>query len=263
MSNKLLTHFGFTKMPFTKDVRREDIFKSSMIQNVQGMFDLGISTEDMMLVSGEIGCGKSVALRLFLDSLDGNRYYPLYLKSGGMNAAHLYKAILSGLKIDSPFRLHAAKMLYEKAIPEFRKKPIIILDDAQDLGDDALLEIKNLVSFDADSKNRLCVIIAGQSEIAEKLQFALFASVKQRIRLQYQAEGMTLEETCQYVQHHMSICGRQTSLFSEDAKAEIFKRSNGISRLVNKECYIALIAAYTKGRDLVEPSLLPPFNVQK
>jgi len=258
MNNKILTFFGFTRMPFSKDLKVDEIFKSSMISGLLGMFELGISTEDMMLLYGEIGCGKSVALRLFLESLDSNKYYPMYLKSSRMKTSHLYNSILVAVKIEPPFRIYAAKRAYEKIISEFRKKPVIILDDAQELTDDALLELKNLVSFDVDSKNRLCIILSGQPEIAEKLKFSLFAPVMQRIRLQYQANSMTLEETCQYIEHQINISGKETSIFTDDAKAEIFKRSNGIPRLVNKECYKALIVACTKEREIVEPSILPP-----
>ena len=258
MNNKLLTFFGFTKMPFTKDIETDKIFKSSMINELHSMFEFGISTEDIMLIFGEIGCGKSVALRLFLESLDVNKYYPIYLKSCGMNVSHLYSAILSSKKIEPPFRLFNAKKLYEKVISESRKKPVVILDDAQDLTDKALLEIKNLVSFDADSTNRLCVIISGQMEIAEKMKFSMFASVMQRIRLKFQAEGMGLEETCRYIDHQMKISGKDTSIFTDDAMAEIFKRTNGIAGLINKECFTAIIAACAKKRDLIEPSILPP-----
>lgn len=263
MNNRVLTFFGLTKMPFTKDIEVSDIFKSSMTDGLLGMFELGLFTEDMMLLYGEIGCGKSVALRLFLDSLDANKYYPLYLKSGKMKISHLYNAILDGMKVDPPFRLHAAKRLYEKVISDFRKKPVIILDDVQDLTDDAILELKNLVSFDVDSKNRLCIILSGQSEIADKLNFSLFAPVMQRIRLIYQAHNMSLEETCQYIDHQLKTCGKETSMFTDDAKAEIFKRSNGTPRLVNKECFMSLIVACAKEREIIEPSILPPADCRK
>jgi type II secretory pathway predicted ATPase ExeA len=263
MNNRFLKFFGLTKMPFSKEINVQEILKSDMINGLLGMFELGISTEDIMLLYGEIGCGKSAALRLFIESLDGNRYYPLYLKSSGMKVSHLYNAILSGIKVEPPFRLFAAKRLYEKVITEFKKKPVIIMDDAQDLSDVALLELRNLVSFDVDSRNRLCVILSGQSEIAEKLKFSLFAPVMQRIRLQYQAYGMSIEETCQYIDHHLKICGKDSRLFTDDAKAEIFKRTDGIPRLVNKECYKALIAACTKKRDIVELSILPPEDTGK
>lgn len=258
MNNKLLTFFGFTKMPFTKDIEKDKIFKSSMINELHSMFELGINSEDIMLVFGEIGCGKSVALRLFLESLDVNKYYPIYLKSSGMNVSHLYSAILSSKKVEPPFRLFNAKKLYEKVISESRQKPVIILDDAQELTDNALLEIKNLVSFDADSTNRLCVIISGQIEISEKMKFSLFSPVMQRIRLKFQARGMSIEETCRYIDHQMKISGKETSIFTDDAMAEIFKRTNGIPRLINKECFTAIIAACAKKRNIIEPSILPP-----
>jgi general secretion pathway protein A len=260
MNNKFLTFFGLAKTPFTKEIPVNEIFKTCMITGLLGMFELGISTEDIMLLYGDIGCGKSAAIRLFIESLDGNKYYPLYLKSSGMNVSQLYNAILEGIKVEPPFRLSKAKRLFEKVIPEFRKKPVIILDDAQDIYDDALLEIRNLVSFDVDSKNKLCVILSGQSEIIEKLKFSLFSPIMQRIRLSYHAHPMSLEETCRYIDHHLKICGKDNSMFTDDAKSEIFKRSGGISRLVNKECFKAMIIACTKERNIIEPSILPPVD---
>ncbi len=250
-------------MPFSKDIPTEDIFKSSMTNGLLGMLELGISTEDIMLTFGKIGCGKTIALRLFMGLLDTSKYYPLYLKSSGMNIPHLYKSILCGMKVEPPSRLYAVKRLYEKIIPESRKKPIIILDDAQDLADDALLEIKNLVSFDADSRNRLCVIISGQMELVDKLKFSFFTPLMQRVRLQYQAESMDLEETCRYIDHQLNVCGKENSIFTDDSKSEIFKRTNGIARLVNKECYKAIIAACVKGKEIVEPSILPPADLEE
>jgi type II secretory pathway predicted ATPase ExeA len=245
-------------MPFVKGLLVKEIFQSNMISGLLTMFELGIATEDIMLTFGDIGCGKSMALRLFIDNLDCNKYFPLYLKSGKMKTTALYKAILTGLKIEPPFRLSDAKILYEKVITEHKKKLILILDDAQDLADDALLEIRNLVSFDVDSTNRICIIIAGQPEIFEKLKYSLFAPVMQRIRLKYQASGMSLKETCKYIEHNLSVSGKANSLFTDDAKSEIFKRTGGIPRLVNMECYKAIIAACMEVKDIIEPSSMPP-----
>ena len=185
LKGKLLTFFGFTRMPFVKEVSTGDIFPTEMSNSLPGMLDFGLTTEDIMLVYGEVGCGKSVALRLFMESLDTSRYAAVYIKCGGIYPAHLYQAILLGLKIEPAFRLHAVKRQYEKYVGELNKKPVIVLDDAQDLSDEALCEIKHLVSFEADSKHRVCVVLSGQIELSEKLSFSLFSALAQRIRLQH------------------------------------------------------------------------------
>lgn len=226
--NNILTHFGFTKMPFVKNIAATEIFKSESIDGLLGMFNFGISTEDIMLAFGEIGCGKTVALRLFINSLDKNKYHPLYIKTGRMNASHLYNAICSGIKIKSPSRYAAARNVYEKAISSFREKIILIMDDAQDMHDDALLEIRNLVNFEVDSQNRICIILSGQPELEEKLRYKPFAPVKQRIRLTFNAMSMNLEETCRFINHQLELVQSKPNVFTDDAKSEIFKRSNGL-----------------------------------
>ena len=117
MHDQVLTFFGFSRLPFGKHLTPADTFPSSAHQEAFSRLSFGVADEDLLLLSGPIGCGKSVALAAFVAALDSNRYTPLYVRGAGLSAAALVKAVLEGLKIDPPFFSGQASQLFFKTIP--------------------------------------------------------------------------------------------------------------------------------------------------
>ena len=256
MHDQVLTFFGFSRLPFGKHLQAADTFPSSAHQEALSRLAFGVADEDLLLLTGPIGCGKSVALAAFVNELDGNRYRPLYLRGGGLSAAQLFKAILEELKIDPPFFAGQARQLFFKTIPELAKKPVVIIDDAQDLAAAALTAIKGMVNFAFDTSNSITFVLAGQPELRELLRYAPFASLRQRIRISYHMPPMALEETCRYIDHHTARCGRPTPIFADDAKADIHRHAGGVPRLVNTVCYRSILHAVSNDLRIVDSTNL-------
>ena len=103
MHDQILSFFGFSRLPFGKHLTPADTFPSRAHQEATSRLAFGVADENLLLLSGPIGCGKSVALAAFVAALDSNRYTPLYIRGSGLSAAALVKAVLEGLKIDPPF----------------------------------------------------------------------------------------------------------------------------------------------------------------
>jgi len=253
----ILNHYGFSRLPFGKDISSEDLFRSKNLEQALAMVQLGVVEEDVLLLTGPIGCGKSVVLRASSDSLDGNHYHLVYVRGQCMSAGDLYKTILRGLKIDPPHSSGKAKALFYTAIAEMTRKPIVIIDDAQDVSPEALLSIKAMVNFNQDSENRITFILAGQPELRNILGFSHFHSLKGRIRLAVHLAGMSIEETCQYIDHSISIAHCTEKLFSDTAKMEIFKRTGGIARHINLLCYQAIVAGVIEKRRIIDTQNIP------
>ena len=216
MHDHVLSFFGFSRLPFGKHLQPADTFPSTAHQEALPPL-LRLADEDLLLLTGPIGCGKHLAA--FVSELDGNRYRPLYVRGAGLSEAQLYKAILDELKIDPPFFAGQAKQLFFKTIPELTKKPLVILDDAHDLAATALTAIKNMVNFAFDTKNSITFVLARPTRARELLRYVSFASLRQRIRISYHMPAMALEETCRYIDHHTVRCGRPASILADDAKA--------------------------------------------
>ena len=109
MHDQVLTFFGFSRLPFGKHLGPADTFPSRAHQEALSRLSFGVADEDLLLLSGPIGCGKSVALAAFVAALDTNRYTPLYVRGSGLSAAGLVKAVLKGLKIDPPLLLRPSQ----------------------------------------------------------------------------------------------------------------------------------------------------------
>lgn len=257
MKTTILNHYGFSRLPFGKDISSDNLFRSKSLEEAMAMLQLGVAEEDILLLTGPIGCGKSVVLRASSDSFDTNRYHLIYLRGYSMSAGELYKMILRGLKIEPPHSISKAKPLFYSTITEMSKKPIVIIDDAQDVSPEALLSIKAMVNFNQDSQNRISFILAGQPELRNILGFSHFHSLRGRIRLAVHLSGMDIEETCRYIDHSLNIVHCKEKLFSDSAKMEIFKRTGGIARHINLLCYQAIVSAVIENRKIIDTQDIP------
>ena len=256
MSDIVLNFYGFSRYPFLKDISCKNHFISNSYKQTQGFLELGIRSEDIMLISGEIGVGKSAALRCFCSEIDTNTYLPIYIRGTNLSSTDLYKIILESLQVTPPHFGDKAKRLYFKTVAEMSKKPVIIIDDAQELKDSALTGIKAMVNFDCDSKNKITFILSGQPEFVQRIKLVQFYSLRQRIKLSFDMNAMTLEETCQYIDHHTKICENPNPIFSDSAKSDIYKRSKGIARIINSICYNAIAFGAANKYEIIDSTNL-------
>ncbi len=243
MNNPVLDFFGFSQLPFSKTLSTKQLFHSTVYKDAFAQLEYGIPDEDIMLLSGPVGCGKSAVLNAVMHALDPNQYSPIYVRGNKLTEAELYKNILSTLDHQPPFFTSASKRLFYRLIPELSKQPVIFLDDAQEMKEPALLALKSMANFGSDSQHRISFVLCGQSELKAILKMSQFLALKQRIRLFFHMQGMSLQETCAYIDHHTKIAGKPTPIFADDAKGEVHRSSEGIPRRINLICYRSIVNA--------------------
>jgi len=251
-THPVMNFYGFARMPFDKDFESSDAFLSPSLSNAVAMLAFGVESEDILLVSGPIGSGKSVAIRSFIAALDPNRFAPIYLRGLGLSAADLVKSVLLSLLIEPPYNYTKARALYFKSVAEHSHKPVVIIDDAQDMKESALLSVKNLVNFNSDSKSKITFILCGQPELKETLRYSRLASVHQRIRHWVEFSSLSLKDTCEYIDHAVAQAGRPSPVFSDNAKAEIHQRSLGLPRRINRICLRTLFEGAAQSRAIID-----------
>jgi type II secretory pathway predicted ATPase ExeA len=257
MIKTILNHYGFSRLPFGKNIAADESYPTESMKEASAMIELGLESEDIILITGPIGCGKSLAVRRTAGQLDSNRYQLIYLRGSIASAAELYKLVLLGMKIEPPHSIGKAKPAFFTAASDATRKPVVILDDAQDASISALLELKAMTNFESDSSTRITFILAGQPELIAILGYAHFDSLRARIRLSNHMSGMSLSETCEYIDHGLLIVNRQEKLFSDNAKMEIFKRTNGIARHINALCYKAIVQGAIEKKSIIDTADLP------
>lgn len=252
MHKAVLDHFGFSRLPFSKVLSAKESFPTHSYTEAVSRLEYGIASEDFLLLTGPIGVGKSVVLGAVMHSLDLNAYIPIYIRGNNLGEGELYKAILAALDREPPRYTQPAKRMFFAVVSELSRKPIAIIDDAQEMKDGALLSLKSMANFGSDSQAKITFILSGQPELRARLKLAQYLPLKQRIRLFYHMTPMSLEETCRYIDHHTRTAGNPSPLFSDSAKAEIHRRADGIPRIVNTVCYRSIVNATVKKLKVID-----------
>jgi type II secretory pathway predicted ATPase ExeA len=252
MVSSVLDHFGFSRLPFSKNLSPKEAFPTASYTEALARLQYGIGSEDFLLLTGPVGVGKSVALLSLIHSLDPNAYCPIYIRGNDLGEGELYKSILASLDHDPPRYTQPARRMFFSVLPELGRKPIALIDDAQEITDPAMLSLKTLANFDSDSKTRIAFILCGQPELRARLKLAQYHALRQRIRLFYHMKPMALEESCRYIDHHTKAAGNPTPLFSDAAKVEVHRHADGIPRLVNTICYRSIINATVKNLKIID-----------
>jgi len=248
----VLDFFGFSCLPFSKTLAARQAFATDSFREAVARLAFAVGEEDFFLLTGAVGVGKSVVLHSLICQLDTNRYTPVYVRSASLSEGELYKAILAGLDREPPRYSQTAKRLFFSVVPELTRKPLIILDDAQELKESALMNLKTMTNFGCDSQSRISFILSGQSELRARLRFSQFLPLLTRIRLSFHMKPMSLQETCRYIDHHTTAAGALSPLFSDNAKADIHRHAEGIPRAVNTLCYRSIISAAVKGLKVID-----------
>lgn len=247
-------------MPFSKNIAANELYKSASLMDISSRLEFSLENEDFYLITGAAGSGKSTSLRYALSLTDPQMFPSVYITAENYKIGDIAKLFLSGLNINPPFHgykaLNYAKQSVDKMHREKNQKPILIIDEAQELPVTTLISIKNLVNFNLDSASRLLVILCGQYELLNKIKSVALESLRRRIRMHYSIEALSIEECSKYITYQMKLCGVEHKIFPDEIIAEIYRFSQGIICNINNICFDLLIQAALNSKEIIEKSLL-------
>jgi type II secretory pathway predicted ATPase ExeA len=251
-------HYGFTRMPFGRELAPGMLHHHHGHDEAVARIRFCIEESALGVVTGEVGSGKTVALRAAVAALDGSRHTVIYIGNPAVGARGLYAAIVSAL--GGVPRFHKAALIPQatEALAaenaERGNKVVVVLDEAHLLDADQLEELRLLTNAEMDSRSPFACLLIGQPTLRRRIKLGAFAALDQRIALRYALPGMDLAETAGYVRHHLSLAGRSDPLVSDDAVALIHQTSRGLPRTVNNLAVQSLVAAYADGKGIVDES---------
>jgi len=178
-------YFGFSAMPFTREISSMALFPSAQYQELQARLRYIAESRLFGVVTGEVGSGKSTAIRAFQDSLDKSRYLFIYLSDSSLGPKDLYRELLIALGEKPPFLKRDAKRHLDKTLLELfqkqKKQPVIVIDEAHHLGMPMLQEMRFLLNFQIDSVSPVSLILVGQPELRGTLRLKVMEAIAQRI----------------------------------------------------------------------------------
>jgi type II secretory pathway predicted ATPase ExeA len=238
--------FGLHKEPFGTTVPLKDILETPDIVNVKERIDYVVRLGAVGLVTGDIGSGKSTALRYAAAGFHPSEYRLLHLTATSGSILELYRQLLCELGLDAVGTSRAIMtQRIKKDILELlqgkKMKTALIIDEASLLRLEVLAEIHTLCSLHHEAF--LPLILAGQSNLVDKLMYRSSLPLASRIIARSHLEGVHREGMEAYITHHLAIAGVKNNLFDETAITAINQGSGGLFRKANHLARGALIAA--------------------
>jgi general secretion pathway protein A len=210
---------------------------------------------------GEVGTGKTTLLRALLEGLNVSVRTALITHTT-IDREDLLWLILNELLIPHAglSRVEMIQALHDFVVAELESgsfPPLLIVDEAQNLNDEILEEIRLLTNLEIGDTKLLQVILAGQPELEQKLAQPQLRQLGQRMAVRARLEPLDREETAAYVNHRLHVAGaRDLHLFTRAALRRVWSRTGGIPRLINIVCEQALVNAFGANRDTVSEAFV-------
>jgi len=253
-------YYGFTKTPFSRTIPTDKLYRGNDSDELIERLKYAAERQLFAVMTGDSGTGKTTTLRRFHDELRGTRYQVLYLSDSRMTPRTFYRSLLEQLGCEAKHYRGEAKRQLHKEIEIMKGVngllPVVIVDEAHLLDRDMLEEIRFLLNFKMDSQSPMALILAGQTELWDKLKLQSYAAIRQRIDVQCNLGHMDGVQTTEYIKTHLRFAGCEKDIFTEAAIDDIFQFSGGISRLVNKACTSSLIYGAQNRKSIIDDRMV-------
>ena len=247
--------YGFGTTPFSKSIPGPHLFPSRGHQEIQGCLAFALQECLPALITGDVGTGKSTALRAFTHSLDHNLYAVVYLSNPHLSVTTLYHQILLALQTEPAFGFARLLPQLRSTLSDRARKgrfTLLIVDEAHLLPPDLFDQLRFLLNNDMDSASLLTLVLLGQPDLAHRLRFAPFEALNQRIAVRYHLRPFDLEETAGYVKHHLRVAGRSEPVFSDGFISHAHDHTKGVARKINNLCRTALLLGATEQKPILD-----------
>lgn len=253
-------YYGLREKPFNKTPDPRFLYHSPKHAEALARLLYAVEEQGIVLLTGEIGSGKTTLSRAFIDSLDES-YHPLLIINPRLSPSQLLRTVALRLGMEEAGRYRHDILeglnarLYE--LYEAGRQPVIIIDEAQLIpGKTTFEELRLLTNFQLDDRNLLSLVLIGQTELRERLNKKPYKALRQRIGMQYHLGPLTAEEVAAYVQHRLGIAGRSEPLFDDQALALLFEYSEGIPRRINTIAGNALVEGFGRSVEIIGPEVI-------
>ncbi len=248
--------FKLKELPFRLSPDPQFLFLSKSHARAKAYMESTIwFTDGFVVITGEIGSGKTTLVETFLRELEGD-VVVAQINQTQVSAIEFLQAVLVQFGF-TPFKMKKAELLATLNnffVEQYAagRKVLLIVDEAQNLSLRVLEEIRMLSGVETTKEKVLRIILAGQPELNTKIDSPELVQLAQRVRLRFHLPALTEEDTKAYILHRLEVAGSGGRAIFDDATWPILYRyTGGVPRLINTLCETAMMAAFTADRDQV------------
>ena len=250
--------YGMEENPFLKN-SREILLETLQFREAQTRLDRILTTRGFGVLTGGPGKGKTTNLRVWSRKLNPSLYKVVYNKLSTLSVNDFYRNLVLNLGLEPCYRKpDNFRMIQEEIIryAEKRITPIIVIDEAMHICKGILHDLKCLFNFDMDSRDLAIVIMTGLPELNRTLNLKAHESLRQRITMNYNMEGMTKEESRRYIQKKLEGVGCVREVFDPNALESLINAGNGIPRMINNIADRAMQISDSKNLDQINADII-------
>jgi type II secretory pathway predicted ATPase ExeA len=248
--------FKLHELPFRLSPDPQFLFLSKQHARAKAYMESTVwFTDGFVVITGEIGAGKTTLIETFLKELQTDAVVAQINQTQLSPTAFLQTVLVQfGF---SPFNMKKPEVL--ATLNQFLveqhvsgRKVLLIVDEAQNLSHRVLEEVRMLSGIETTKEKALRIILAGQPELNDKLNSPDLVQLAQRVRLRFHLTALTKDETVAYIDHRLEVAGSQgRRIFADETYATIYKYTGGVPRLINTLCDTCLMAAFGRDQDTV------------
>ena len=252
--------YDFRQTPFSRTIPTDMLYKGNDSDELIERLKYAAERQLFAVMTGDSGTGKTTTLRRFRDELQNSKYTIMYLSDSKLRPRSFYKGLLEQLGVESSYYCSEAKRQLHREVEILKgiygTVPVAIVDESHLLDREMLEEIRFLLNFKMDSQSPMALILAGQSELWEKLKLQSYAAIRQRIDIFCNLGHLDRSQTDEYIKTHLEFAGCTKDIFTEAAIDDIYKFSSGVPRLVNKACTCSLIYGAQNRKAIIDDRMI-------
>jgi general secretion pathway protein A len=263
-------YYGFDEKPFSLTPDPKYLFKSASHANAFELLQYAIRRrEGFVVITGDIGTGKTTLCRALLEQIDRKTFTALVLNPF-LAEEDLFRLVLQEFGVVSReeikrgrlARVSKAELIetlneFLLSLQRLGAQALLIIDEAQNLPLQVLEQIRILSNLETEKEKLLQIVLVGQSNLKDLLRRPELRQLDQRVSIRYDLKPLSKEETSSYVQHRLSVAGGGAAVtFSPKALSLVHRYTSGIPRLINLLCDRSLLSGFSAHTNRIAPAFV-------
>ena len=254
--------FGLRANPFNVNPDPRYLFLTRHTEEALACLTYGIqSRKGFVLLTGEVGTGKTTLINKLLEWLRLQQVATAFVFNSRLNTMQFLDYMMAdfGIPCDTKAKSQVLLKLYNWLLDRYRagETAVLIVDEAQNLTDEVLEEIRMLTNLETFTEKLLQIVLVGQPELEMKLKEPHMRQLRQRLTLRSKTHPFTLDETRAYIQQRLRIAGAGgQEIFDPEALISVHRFANGIPRVINLLCEHCLVSAFVDQQRTIGPEVV-------